>query len=127
MKLVRLSFRLGCLVCILGPILALVLYPRAKWLFALVFIGPAVLWLDRRMAKDPTPQALADQIERLLVGNFAGWDVDDFEMQSIRNPHLQELHRRTLTVGGLPEEWVKLSEDRKNQLRKIIEELRAII
>jgi len=54
------------------------------------------------MAKDPTPQALADQIEWLLVGNFAGWDVDDFEMQSIRNPHLQELHRRTLTVVVFP-------------------------
>ena len=77
------------------------------------------------MAKDPTPQALATKSNGCW-GNFAGGDVDDFEMQSIRNPHLQELHRRTLTVGGLPEEWVKLSEDRKNQLRKIIEELRAI-
>src|SRR5438270_9613539 len=90
MKLVRLSFRLGCLVCILGPILALVLYPRAKWLFALVFIGPAVLWLDRRMAKDPTPQALADQIEWLLVGNLPGGTLmtsrcKAFEILTCRN------------------------------------------
>src|SRR5690242_6140319 len=108
MKFVKLSFRLGCLVSFFGPILGLMLYPRAEWLFALALIGFAVLWFDRRTAKDPTPQALADEIERLLMGNYAGWDVDDFEMQSIREPHLWELHRKTLTIGGVPEEWVKL-------------------
>jgi hypothetical protein len=55
-----------------GPFLATVLYPRAKWLFAFAWIGFAVLWLNRRFAKDPSPQALADQIERLLAGNDAG-------------------------------------------------------
>lgn len=124
MRLVKLSFRFGCLVSLLGPVLGLLLYPRAKWLFALVFIGIAVLWLDHRIRKDPTPQELAGQIESLLIGDYGGYDVDAFEMQSIRDPHLQELHRRALTVGGLPEEWVKLSEDRKNQLRAIIEDLR---
>ncbi len=126
MKLLKLSFGVGCLVSLLGPILGLILHPRAKWLFGLVLIGFAVLWLDRRSARDPTPQALADQLEQLLAGHFAGWDVDDFEMQNIRDPHLKELHSRALTVGGVPEEWVKLSEDRKNQLRAIVEELRGI-
>lgn len=109
-----------------GPFLALVLYPRAKWLFAFVLIGFAVLWLNRRFAKDPTPQALADQIERLLTGNYAGWAVDDFEMQSIRDPQLQDLHRKSISVGGLPEEWVKLDGERKNQLREIILDLRKL-
>jgi hypothetical protein len=117
--------KLGCLISVAGPLLALLLYPRAKWLFALALIGFAVLWLNRRLAKDPTPQALADQIERLLTGNFAGWDVEDFEMQSIRDPRLQDLQRRSINVG-LPEEWVKLDEEQKNQLREIILELRKL-
>ena len=121
----KLASGLGCLVSVAGPFLALALYPRAKWLFAFVLIGFAVLWLNRRFAKDPTPNALADQIERLLTGNYAGWDVDDFEMQSIRDPQLQELQRRSIAVG-LPEEWVKLDEGRKNQLREVILELRKL-
>jgi hypothetical protein len=116
---------LGCLISVGGPFLALALYPRAKWLFAFVLIGFAVLWLNHRFAKDPTPQALADQIERLLTGNYAGWDVDDFEMKSIRDPQLQDLQHRSLSVG-LPEEWVKLDEERKNQLREVILELRKL-
>src|SRR5277367_4132308 len=116
---------LGCLVSVLGLFLAFMLYPRAKWLFGLVFVGFAILWLGRRFAQDPTPQSLSDQIERLLTGNYAGWDVDDFEMQSIRDPQLLELQRRSIGVG-LPEEWVKLDEERKNQLREIILELKKL-
>jgi hypothetical protein len=116
---------LGCLISVVGPFLAFVLYPRARWLFTFVLIGFAVLWLNRRFAKDPTPRALADQIERLLNGECYGWDVDDFEMQSIRDPQLHDLHRRSMVVG-LPEGWPKLDEDRKNQLREIILELRKL-
>ena len=108
-----------------GPLLAFILYPKAKWLFVFLLIGFAVLWLNRRFAKDPTPEALADEIERLLNGEYHGWDVDDFEMQPIRNVQLLDLHRRSMKVG-LPEEWPKLDEDRKNQLRKIIAELRDL-
>jgi hypothetical protein len=116
---------LGCLVSLAGPLAALILYPRAKWLFVLVVVGFAVLWLNRRFAKDPTPQALADQIEHLLNGNYTGWDVDDFEMQAIRDSRLKDLHRRCIQVGP-PEEWVKLDEERKNQLREIIVALRKL-
>ena len=49
----------------------------------------AVLVLNGLFAKDPTPQALADEIERLLTGNFGGWDVDDFEHHHIRDPQLK--------------------------------------
>jgi hypothetical protein len=124
-RVLKFAAGLGCLLSVAGPFLALVLYPRANWLFALVLIGFAVLWLGRRFAKDPTPQALADQIERLLTGNYAGWEVDDFEMRSFRDPQLQHLQRRSMSVG-LPEEWVKLDEERKNQLRELILELKKL-
>jgi hypothetical protein len=114
---------LGCLLSVAGPFLALVLYPRAKWLFAFVLIGIAILWLNHRFAKDPTPQALADQIEHLLNGDYYGWDIDDIENASIRDPQLQDLHRRSMKVGGLPEEWVRL---KKNQMRELIAELRKL-
>ena len=125
-RVVKFAYTFGCLAAIAGPLLAFLLYPTAKWLFALVLIGFGVLWLDHRFAKDPTPGLSADQIERLLTGSYAGWDVDNFETQSIRDPRLQDLHRRTMSVGGLPEEWVRLSEERKNQLREIIKELRNL-
>jgi hypothetical protein len=60
-----------------------------------------------------------------LTGNYAGWDVDDFEMQSIRDPQLQDFYRRCMNVG-LPEEWVKLNEEQKNELREVIAELRRL-
>jgi len=44
------------LTSIIAPLLALVLYPRANWLFAFVFIGVVVLVLQSLYAKDPTPQ-----------------------------------------------------------------------
>ena len=116
---------LGCLVSVAGPVLALILFPRNKWLAAFVLVGFAVLWLNRRLAKDPTPQALADQMERLLTGKYAGWDVDDFEMQPIRDTQLLDLHRRSIRVG-LPEEWVRLGEVQKSELREIIAELRKL-
>src|SRR5437868_10279963 len=122
-RMLKFASGLGCLISVAGPFLALVLYPRAKWLFAFILIGFAVLWLNHQFAKDPTPQALADQIERLLTGNYARWDVDDFEMKSIRDPQLQDLQRRSMKVGGLHEGWVRLSEARKNKMRELFAEL----
>ena len=115
----------GCLSSVLGPLLALLLYPRAKWLFAFILIGFAVLWLNHRSAEDPKPQDLADQIENLLAGNFSGWEVDDFEHQSIKDPRLKALHRKSFSIGGLPEEWIKLSVEEKIQMRGLIQELRS--
>jgi hypothetical protein len=125
-KVFKLASGVGCLISVIGPILALVTYPRAKWLFAFALIGFAVLWLNRRFANDPTAQALADQIENLLNGHCYGWDVGDFEMQGIRDPQLQDLYRRSIKVGGPPEEWARLSEERKDQMREIIGELRRL-
>ena len=123
-KAAKFVYPLGCLTSIAAPLLAIVLYPRAKWLFAFTLLGVAVLVLNHRFRKDPTPQALANQVERLLNGRHAGWDVENFEHQSIRNPQLREFHLRSMKVEGLPEEWVNANEDQKKQLREIIQHLR---
>jgi hypothetical protein len=115
---------LAGLTSIVAPLLAVLLYPKAKWLFALVLIGVAVLILNVWFAKDPTPQALADEIERLLTGHYGGWDVDTFEHRNIRDPQLRDFWHRTMKIGGLPEEWVRLNEEQKGQVRDIINQLR---
>jgi hypothetical protein len=127
-KAAKFASGLGCLTAILAPLLAILLYPRANWLFAFVLVGIAVLILNDRLAKDPTPQALADEIERLLNGKFAGWDVDNFESHRIRDPKLKELWRKSMLAGPhrTPEEWVGLDEEHKDRLREIIRELRAL-
>jgi hypothetical protein len=124
----KFSSGLGCLVSLLAPLMAIVLYPRANWLFAFVVVGMAVLVLNHRLAKDPTPQELADDIERILTGRSAGMDVDDFEHRRIRDPKLEQLWRRSMEVGPspCPEEWVGLDEESKDRLREVIRELRAL-
>jgi len=124
-KAAKFGARLGCLISVVAPLLAVLLYPRAKWLFAFVLVGVAVLILIRLSAKDPTPEALADYIEHLLTGDFRGWDVDDFEHLGIRDPQLRELWRESMEVG-LPETWVLSGEDRKERLREIVRKLREL-
>jgi hypothetical protein len=125
-KAAKFASGLGCLVSLLAPLLAIVLYPRANWLFAFVLAGVAVVALNNLLVKDPTPQGLADEIERLLTGKFSGWDVDDFESQRIRDPQLKELWRRSMAVGPAPEEWIGMGEEKKDRLREVIRELRAL-
>lgn len=125
-KVLKFVTGLGCLVSIVGPLLVVVLYPKGKWLFALVLIGIAVVVLSVRLRKDPTPAALADEIANLLTGNYSGWAVDDFERRGIRNPTLREYYLRSMSVGGLPETWVRMSDAGKNQMREIIRQLREL-
>jgi hypothetical protein len=126
-RAVKVASDVGCVVAVLAPLLAILFYPRANWLFGFVLVGIAILALSGLFAKDnPAPQALADEIERLLTGNCGGWDVDDFEHHHIRDPQLRELWSRSMKVGGLPEEWVGLDEERKNQMRKVIRDLREL-
>jgi hypothetical protein len=66
--------RSGCLVSVLAPVIGFVLYPRAKWLFAFVLVGIALILLNILTAKDPTPQELADRAERLLSGSYSRYD-----------------------------------------------------
>jgi hypothetical protein len=119
---------LGCLVSVLAPLMAILLYPRANWLFAFVLVGIAVIVLNNRLVKDPTPQELADDIERILNGESVGMDVDNFEHRKIRDQQLDQLWRRSMAVGPnpCPEEWVGLDEAHKDRLREVIRELRAL-
>jgi hypothetical protein len=125
-KIAQFASGLGCLVSVLAPVLAAVLYPKGKWLFALVLIGVAVLVLNRLFGKDPAPQTVADEIERLLNGDYYGFAVDSFEHWRIRDPKLKELWLKSMRIGGLPEEWVRLEEHKKSQLRKVTQELREL-
>jgi hypothetical protein len=127
-KATKSAFRLRCLVAVLAPFLAIVFYPRANWLFAFVLVGIAVLLLNHYLAKDPTPQELADYIERILTGKYSGMEVDEFEHRRIRDPQLEQFWRRSMKVSPhpCPEEWVGLDEERKDRLREVIRELRAL-
>lgn len=120
----RTIFRTGCLVSLIGPVLGFVLYPRMKWLFAFALLGVVLLVLNALTAKDSTPQQVADRAESLLHGDYGAYDVDDYEHLNPRNPELRELWKRTMVVGGLPEEWARLDDGKKNELREIISILR---
>jgi len=80
----------------------------------------------RTLGKDPKPEAVADRAERLLNGTSHGWDVDDYEHLNPHEPRLRELWQRTMAVGGLPEEWVRLDGSKKTELRDIIAAMRHL-
>ena len=69
---------------------------------------------------------MADEIERLLNGDYHGFAVDSFEHWGIRDPKLKKLWLKSMRIGGLPEEWVRLEEHKKSQLRKVTQELREL-
>jgi len=119
-------FGSGCLVSVLAPIIGLLLYPRAKWLFAFVLVGIALILLNILTTKALTPQEVADRAERLLSGSFGGYEVDDYEHLNPKDPQVRELWHRSMAVGGLPEEWVRLDEAKKNEVREIIRNLRQL-
>jgi hypothetical protein len=122
----KLVARIGCLVSIAAPLVALLLYPRARWLFAFPLIGVLILVLLTRFSKDPSPIAVADHAQRLLDGTGGGWDVDDYEHLNPREPQLRELWQNTMKIGGLPEEWTTLNKDRTNELQNIIRAIRGL-
>ena len=123
-KKAQFKFGSGCLVSVLAPIVGIVLYPRANWLFAFVFVGIALILLNILTTKPLTPQEGADRAERLLNGDYGSYDVDDYEHLNPKDPQLQDLWQRSLAVGGLPEEWVRLNEAKRNEVREIIRDLR---
>jgi hypothetical protein len=125
-KPAQFMFGSGCLLSVLAPVIGLVLYPRAKWLFGFVLVGIALILINILTAKEPAPQELAERAERLLNGHFGGYEVDDYEHLNPKDPHVKELWRRTMAVGGLPEEWVRLDEEKKDELRGIIQSLRQL-
>ena len=124
--ILRVLFRAGCLISLLAPIFAIVLYPKANWLFALPLAGIGLLVFAILTRQGPTPLEVADRAERLLDGNAQGWDVDDYEHMNPKDPKLKDLWLRTMTVGGLPEQWPGLDGEKKNLMREIIAQLRRI-
>jgi hypothetical protein len=119
-KPLHLVFRSGCLVSVLAPIIAAVLYPRANWLFWFVLVGIALLIYIAINTKPPAPQEVANLADRILSGTCGKWDVDDYEHINPKDPQVRELWQRTMTIGGLPEEWPRLDEEAKIQMRNII-------
>src|SRR5438105_15405443 len=93
-RIAQISFRAGCLVSVMAPIAAVVVYPRAKWLFGFVPIGVALLIYDKLTAKGPNPQEVADHAARLLSGAACAWDVDDYEHLDPIDPAVNDLLRR---------------------------------
>ena len=116
--------RLGCLVSLLAPIVALVLYPNAKWLFGFVLIGIAILVVNFMTSKELSPLEVSEFAQRLLNGDVAGLDVDHYEHLNLKDPILRELWQSTMSIGGLPEGWVGLNKDTKNELREIIQKMK---
>jgi hypothetical protein len=123
-KLARTLSNVGCLVSVLAPIVALVLYPTANWLFGFALIGVAILVVSFMTSKELSPQEVGEFAQRLLDGRVAGLDVDDYEHLNLKDPILRELWQSTMSIGGLPEEWVELNQDRKNELREIIRKMK---
>jgi hypothetical protein len=122
----KMASRLGCLVGILGPVAAALLYPRARWLFGFFLIGVAVVILNVLFRKQPLPDSVADHAQRLLDGTGGTWDVDDYEHLNPREPRLRELWRKTMEIGGLPEEWPALEGCKRNELQRVIHAIRVL-
>ena len=119
-------FRIGCLVSVVAPIIAIIIYPRANWLFAFLLIGIALVVVGVVTRKQPTPTEVADRAERLLDGGCGGWDVDDYEHLNPKSEQLKDLWRRTMSIGGLPEEWPGLDDETKSRIRDVIAEIRQL-
>jgi hypothetical protein len=125
-NLLQLTFRAGCLASVLAPITAIIVYPRANWLFAFPLLGIALIVFGIVTHKQPTPSEVADRAEHLLNGTYCGWDVDDYEHLHPKREQLKDLWKRTMWIGGMPEEWTRLDEETKNKIREVIDEIRRL-
>lgn len=119
-------FRIGCLVSVIAPIIAIAIYPRANWLFAFLLLGIALVVLGVVTRKQPTPTEVADRAEHLLDGSYGGWAVDDYEHLNPKSEQLRDLWRRTMSIGGLPEEWTRLDDETRSGIREVIAEIRRL-
>jgi hypothetical protein len=125
-KVLYQAFRVGCLVSVIAPVIAIVIYPRANWLFAFLLLGIALVVVGVVTRKQPTPTEVADRAEHLLDGNYAGYAVDDYEHLNPKSEQLKDLWRRTMRIGGLPEEWARLDDEAKSKIREVIAAIRRL-
>jgi hypothetical protein len=114
---------------VIAAVAAIIVYPRANWLFAFPLLGVALVVFGIVTHKQPTPTEIADRAEHLLDGNYAtygGWAVDDYEHLNPKSEKLKDLWRKTMSIGGLPEEWSRLNEEAKSKVREVIVEIRGL-
>ena len=116
----------GCLIAVLAPIVAIVLYPKAKWLFAFALVGIALVVRKIASYRESSPQEIADRAERLLSGKFERWDVDHYEHLNPKHPGVNDLWRSTMSIGGLPETWTQLDVEQRGKVVEIINRLRQM-
>lgn len=119
-------FRIGCLASVIAPIIAIVIYPRANWLFAFLFLGIALIVVGVATRKQPTPTEVADLAEHLLDGTYGGWAVDNYEHLNPKGEQLKDLWGRTMGIGGLPEKWASSDDEIKSKIREVIAEIRRL-
>jgi hypothetical protein len=125
-KLLQALFRLGCLTSLIAPIIAIIIYPKANWLFVFPLLGIALIVIDLVTHKELTSLQVAERAEHLLNGTFGGWDVDNYENLRLKNEQLKDLWARTMSIGGLPETWVRLDDEAKRKMREVIAEMRRL-
>jgi len=118
--------RLGCITSLVAPIIGIVVYPRANWLFAFPLLGIALIVVSVVTHKQLTPIQVAERAEHLLNGTYGEWDVDDYEHLNPKNEQLKALWRRTMGIGGLPEGWARLDNEAKSRMREVIAEMKRL-
>jgi hypothetical protein len=116
-KLVKRAYWSAVLVVVAAGLIGLAVYTSAKWPIAILACALLVIVLRFWPRKDVDPREVANRAENLLNGTFGDWDVDDYEHLAVRDPQVREVWQKTLDVGGLPEEWIRLEEDKKSVIR----------
>ena len=119
-------FRSACLISLVAPIVALVFYPRLNWLFAFVLVAPALFIFGILTHKSAGPEEVVSRAERILSGAYGTWDVDDYENLNPKEASVNELWRKTMAIGGLPEEWAALDETKKKELNEVIQKMKRL-
>ena len=119
------SFRIGYLVSVIAPIIAIAVYPRANWLFAFLLLGIALFVVGVATRKEATPTEVADRAGP-SDGSYTGYAVDDYEHLNPKSEQLKDLWRRTMGIGGLPEEWAGADDGTKSRIREVITEIRRL-
>jgi hypothetical protein len=128
-RILRVLSRAGCLTSLLAPILGVILYPKANWLFAFLLLGIVIVVVEVITRKQPTPTEVADRAEHLLDGSDGGygsWAVDDYEHLNPKSEPLKDLWRRTMSIGGLPEEWTRSDDETRARMLEVIAEIRRL-
>jgi len=93
-----------------------------KWFSGAVIVEVLLLWLiasSRSKKRDVTPQGLADELERHLVGNKGPYDWDATTSFEITDERLNRLIPRLIEYDRLD------TEEKRDQFRKIVEMLRC--